>query len=102
MTIRISRRGIIAGSATLLAAPTVWGQSINRDRIILAMTQEPVQFNPLLYVNAGTENVPEACLFDALWDVNDKGDFIPNLAAPLRTTPAKNSERKVPPWSWAK
>lgn len=81
MTIRISRRGIIAGSATLLAAPTVWGQSINRDRIILAMTQEPVQFNPLLYVNAGTENVPEACLFDALWDVNDKGDFIPNLAA---------------------
>lgn len=80
MTIRVSRRGILAGSATLLAAPAVWGQSINRDRIILAMTQEPVQFNPLLYVNAGTENVPEACLFDALWDVNERGEFIPNLA----------------------
>ena len=72
MTIRISRRGILAGSATLLATPAVRAQSINRDRIILAMTQEPVQFNPLLYVNAGTENVPEACLFDALWDVNDQ------------------------------
>lgn len=81
MAIRIPRRGVLAGSATLLAAPAVWGQSINKDRIILAMTQEPVQFNPLLFVNAGTENVPEACLFDALWDINDKGDFFPNLAA---------------------
>ncbi|MDB5375933.1 MAG: hypothetical protein JWR00_379, partial [Rubritepida sp.] len=55
MTFRITRRGVLAGSAgsaTMLAAPTVWGQSINRDRIIFAMTQEPVQFNPLLYVNA--------------------------------------------------
>lgn len=80
----ITRRAALAGGfggAALLAAPTVWGQSINRERVILAMTQEPVQFNPLLYVNAGTENVPEACLFDALWDVNDKGEFIPNLAA---------------------
>ncbi len=88
MTIRISRRGVLAGSAgaaTMLAAPTVWGQSINRERVILAMTQEPVQFNPLLYVNAGTENVPEACLFDALWDVNDKGEFFANLAAQVPT-----------------
>lgn len=84
MTITITRRAALAGGfggAALLAAPTVWGQSINRERVILAMTQEPVQFNPLLYVNAGTENVPEACMFDALWDVNDKGEFIPNLAA---------------------
>jgi peptide/nickel transport system substrate-binding protein len=84
MTIRISRRTALAGGAagaSLLAAPAVWGQAINRDRIILGMTQEPVQFNPILFVNAGTENVPEACLFDALWDINDKGAFIPNLAA---------------------
>ena len=62
MSIGLSRRGILAAgtglATTTLAAPTVWGQAINRDRIILAMTQEPVQFNPLLYVNAGTENVP--------------------------------------------
>ena len=80
----IARRGALAAGAAAapgLAAPAAWGQAINRDRIILAMTQEPVQFNPLLYVNAGTENVPEACLFDALWDVDDSGAFIPNLAA---------------------
>ncbi len=80
----LSRRSLAkAGLASplLLAAPAVWGQAINRERIIIGMTQEPVQFNPLLYVNAGTENVPEACMFDALWDVDDKGDFIPNLAA---------------------
>ena len=49
------------------------------------MTQEPVQFNPLLYANTGTENVPEACMFDALWDVNEKGDMAPNLAAEIPT-----------------
>ena len=78
-----TRRSILAGGAAAAAglrAPAVWGQSINRDRIILAMTQEPVQFNPLLFVNAGTENVPEACLFDALWDIDTAGNFIPNLA----------------------
>lgn len=77
----LPRRGALLAGAGLLAAPSVHAQSLNRDRVILAMTQEPVQFNPLLYVNAGTENVPEACLFDALWDVDDKGAFIPNLAA---------------------
>ena len=48
--------------------------------IIFAQNQEPLQFNPLLYVNAGIETVPEACSFDALWDINEEGEFIPNLA----------------------
>lgn len=77
-----TRRTILAGSGALLlpglATPAI-AQSGN-DRIILGMTQEPVQMNPLLYVNSGTENVPEACMFDALWDMNDVGEFIPNLA----------------------
>ena len=77
-----TRRAVLAGSGALLlptlATPAI-AQSGN-DRIILGMTQEPVQMNPLLYVNAGTENVPEACMFDALWDMNDVGQFIPNLA----------------------
>jgi len=78
-----SRRAVIAGAGGLLlptglATPALAQQ--NADRIILGMTQEPVQYNPLLYVNAGTENVPEACLFDALWDMDDSGNFIPNLA----------------------
>ena len=39
----------------------------------------------LLFVNAGTENVPEACMFDALWDVDASGNFIPNLAVEVPT-----------------
>lgn len=53
--------------------------------VIVGMTQEPVNFNPLLYVNSGTEEVPEACMFDALWDVNEKGEFVPNLAVKVPT-----------------
>jgi peptide/nickel transport system substrate-binding protein len=84
----ITRRQALAGVAGGLAAPLILparAQSINRDRIIVAMTQEAVQFNPLLYVNTGTENVPETCMFDALWDVNEKGEFIPNLATKVPT-----------------
>ncbi len=77
-----SRRGVLAGGGALLvpglARPAI--AQASTDRIVFAMTQEPVQMNPLLYVNAGTENVPEACMFDALWDMNEAGQFIPNLA----------------------
>ena len=68
----------VAGTGVASFAPPAVAK--NKDRIIFGMTQEPVQFNPILYVNRGTENVPEACMFDALWDINDKGVFIPNLA----------------------
>ncbi len=86
----LSRRGVLASG---LAAPLVlasgvrlgYAQALNKDRLILGMTQEPVQFNPLLWVNAGTENIPERCMFDALWDVNEKGEFIPNLATKIPT-----------------
>ena len=87
--IPLSRRTVLTGAAATalssrLAAPAL-AQSQNTDRIIFAMSQEPVQFNPLLYVNTGTENVPESCMFDALWDVNDNGEFVPNLAAEIPT-----------------
>lgn len=85
MTLDLTRRSALGAGAALLAAPTVHAQSLNRERIILGMTQEPVQFNPLLFVNAGTENVPEACMFDALWDVDASGNFIPNLAVEVPT-----------------
>jgi peptide/nickel transport system substrate-binding protein len=83
----MSRRDLIVGAgalgAGLGAGPLILPAraQANRERIIVGMSQEPVQFNPLLYVNSGTENVPEACLFDALWDVNEQGAFVPNLAA---------------------
>jgi peptide/nickel transport system substrate-binding protein len=53
--------------------------------VIIAMNQEPMQFNPLIYENAGTESVPESCMFDALWDVRPSGDFVPNLAVRVPT-----------------
>ena len=83
----LTRRGVLAGGAAVLTAPAILPARAepNRDRIILGMTQEPVQFNPLLWVNAGTENVPETCMFDALWDVDETGRFIPNLAAEVPT-----------------
>ncbi len=59
--------------------------SAAKKSVIVGMTQEPVNFNPLLYVNSGTEEVPEACMFDALWDINEKGEFVPNLAVKVPT-----------------
>ncbi len=73
----------IAGAGVGLTAHPAWAKK--KKNVIIGMTQEPVQFNPLLYVNSGTEEVPEACMFDALWDVNEKGHFIPNLAARVPT-----------------
>jgi peptide/nickel transport system substrate-binding protein len=75
----------VAGSALIgtgLLPNLAWAAKNN---VIVGMTQEPVNFNPLLYVNSGTEEVPEACMFDALWDVNEMGQFIPNLAARVPT-----------------
>ena len=46
------RTAIVGGLAAPLIIPTGirtgHAQAVNRDRIILGMTQEPVQFNPLL------------------------------------------------------
>ena len=72
----------LAVAAGLVAPRPAWAKKNN---VIIGMTQEPVNFNPLLYVNSGTEEVPEACMFDALWDVNEKGQFVPNLAAKVPT-----------------
>jgi peptide/nickel transport system substrate-binding protein len=86
----LTRRTLLktaSASALIVPATSLYTPALaqNRDRIILGTTQEPVQFNPLLYVNAGAENIPEACMFDALWDVNEMGEFIPNLAARIPT-----------------
>lgn len=91
-----SRRRVLAGAGSLgLAAAALprAARAQSRDRIIIAMSQEPVQFNPLLYVNSGTENVPEACMFDALWDVDEAGRFIPNLAVEV---PSRENGRVSP------
>ena len=88
----ITRRNFIKATGLAVAGTAFAGASLMPSRawaaknnVIVGMTQEPVNFNPLLYVNSGTEEVPEACMFDALWDINEKGEFIPNLAARVPT-----------------
>lgn len=71
--------GITIG-AGILPISTKNSIAASNDVLIFAQNQEPAQFNPLLYVNAGIDTVPEACCFDALWDINEEGKFIPNLA----------------------
>lgn len=90
-TLTMNRRTLIKGAAAsslILPATGLFMPAIaqsSRERVILCANQEPVQFNPLLYANGGTDTIVESCVFDALWDVNDKGEFIPNLAAELPT-----------------
>lgn len=72
--------GATAGALTAATILPSKAGAANTDRIITGHSQEPVQYNPLLYVNRGTENGPEAAMFDALWDMNEKGQFVPNLA----------------------
>ncbi|MFO7644950.1 MAG: ABC transporter substrate-binding protein [Desulfosarcina sp.] len=72
----------LSGSGVALLPRRAWAKKNN---VIVGMTQEPVNFNPLLYVNSGTEEVPEACMFDALWDINHNGEFVPNLAVRVPT-----------------
>jgi peptide/nickel transport system substrate-binding protein len=87
----ITRRDFIKTTGMLTACAAATSMGIPRhawakkNNVIVGMTQEAVNFNALLYVNSGTEEVPEACVFDALWDVNEKGEFVPNLAARVPT-----------------
>ena len=87
----MTRRDFIKTTGMLTACAAAAGAGIPRqawakkNNVIIGMTQEPVNFNALLYVNSGTEEVPEACVFDALWDMNDMGEFVPNLAARVPT-----------------
>ncbi|WP_312796919.1 peptide ABC transporter substrate-binding protein [Tianweitania sp.] len=87
----MNRRTLIksaAASSLILPATGLFRPAIaqsNRERVIFTTNQEPVQFNPLLYANGGTDTIVEALVFDALWDVDDQGNFIPNLAAELPT-----------------
>jgi peptide/nickel transport system substrate-binding protein len=91
---KITRRDFIKTAGAVTAGTAFIGTGLSlfpnrawaaKKNVIVGMTQEPVNFNPLLYVNSGTEEVPEACMFDALWDVNDKGEFVPNLAVRVPT-----------------
>ena len=48
--------------------------------LVFGVTQEAVNFNPLLYVNTGVETSVEFAVFDSLWKIDEAGKFVPNLA----------------------
>lgn len=81
----VKAAGAAAGAVTAATILPSRANSAAKDRIIAGHYQEPVQYNPLLYVNRGTENGPESAMFDALWDMNEKGQFVPNLATEIPT-----------------
>lgn len=64
------------GATVTLASPN--SEAVGQ--IIHGYTQEAVQFNPLLYVNTGIETAVQYAVFSTLWQVNEKGEFIPDLA----------------------
>ena len=83
----IGRRGALLSGAALLALGHARGAQAAGmpGQLILGVTQEAVNFNPLLYVNTGVETSVEFIVFDALWKLDPTGAFLPNLAAEIPT-----------------
>ncbi len=54
-------------------------------QIIVGISQEPQNFNPILPWT-DVQRWAHAALFDSLWRIGPKGEFLPNLAAEIPTT----------------
>ncbi len=76
------------GLADLAGSPSPMLQRVagaEAGTVILGLTQEAVNFNPLLYVNTGVETSVEFAVFDSLWKIDETGKFVPNLATEIPT-----------------
>src|ERR1700684_2426641 len=76
-------RGTGVGAASLLVPGPA--KAATAGQCVVAVTQEAVNFNPLLYVNTGVETSVEFIVFDSLWKIDPQGKFVPNLAAEIPT-----------------
>jgi peptide/nickel transport system substrate-binding protein len=74
--------GGIGVSSLLLSDPA---RAASPGQCVFGVTQEAVNFNPLLYVNTGVETAVEMTVFDSLWKIDPQGKFVPNLAAEIPT-----------------
>ena len=74
--------GGVGVSSLLLSDPA---KAATAGQCVVGVTQEAVNFNPLLYVNTGVETCVEFIVFDSLWKIDPQGKFIPNLAAEIPT-----------------
>src|SRR5579872_4288553 len=72
--------GGVGVSSLLLSDPA---KAASPGECVVGVTQEAVNFNPLLYVNTGVETCVEFLVFDSLWKIDPGGKFIPNLATEI-------------------
>jgi peptide/nickel transport system substrate-binding protein len=73
------------GAMALSGLDAAPAQAANAGQLVIGVTQEAVNFNPLLYVNTGVETSVEFIVFDALWKFDPEGKLLPNLAAEIPT-----------------
>ena len=91
----VSRRQLLTGAAALatagLRARRAWAQAPTAaaapqkgGQIIVGITQEPQNFNPVM-PTIETQRGVHMAIFDDLWRIDGKGNFVPNLALTIPT-----------------
>ena len=92
----VSRRQLLTGAAALATAgglrarhasaqpPTPAVAPQKGGQIIVGITQEPQNFNPVM-PTIETQRGVHMAIFDDLWRIDGKGNFVPNLALTIPT-----------------
>src|SRR5204862_2645931 len=86
----ITRRQWIAGAAAFggavvtKAAPAAAQTPQKGGQIIVGISQEPQNFNPIM-PTIETQRGGHLAIFDDLWRIDGKGNFVPNLALTIPT-----------------
>jgi peptide/nickel transport system substrate-binding protein len=95
----VSRRWLLQGAGALAAArllaarraqgqarpaPGGAGQPQKGGQIIVGISQEPQNFNPIMPTIESQRGV-HMCIFDSLWRIDPQGTFLPNLATDIPT-----------------
>src|SRR5437868_15134102 len=86
----ITRRNLLAGAASLAAAGALprrahgQGGPQKGGQIIVGISQEPQNFNPVM-PTIETQRGVHMAIFDDLWRVDGQGNFVPNLALEMPT-----------------
>jgi len=92
----MSRREFMKASTAAAAAAAVGGGWLGMrptrswadkkaNSVIIGMTLEMDQFNPILWGSNDFEGPPSSAMFDALWDPRPDGTWSPNLAVRVPT-----------------
>ena len=87
----LSRRRLLQGAGALAAAGLVpaarearaqAGQPQKGGQIVVGISQEPQNFNPIMPTIESQRGV-HMCIFDSLWRIDAKGRYLPNLATEI-------------------